>query len=161
MADAKEPSTHRIQIEAVLDPADASAWGGFVSRYEPFIRDLAWKDDRLQPGEADEVIQRVFVKLYEKLPRGRFDLNRRFRPWLVAVVRHVVADYLRDRRAPGGAVGGTSARERLERLPEFVVFSPCYRKPETHACGVGRQLRCGKGATHDRDAGYHRHERSR
>ncbi|WP_435011942.1 RNA polymerase sigma factor (plasmid) [Tundrisphaera lichenicola] len=124
MADVNEPSTHRSQLEAVHDPANAPAWGEFISRYEPFIRDLIRKY-RLPPGEVDELSQEVLLRLFKKLPCGKFDLHRRFRPWLTTVVKHAYVDHQRaKKRTEGIASGGTSAQRRIQEIPDHGVVPP-------------------------------------
>jgi RNA polymerase sigma-70 factor (ECF subfamily) len=118
MAEAREPSTHRKLIEEVCNPANARAWGEFISRYEPFIRKCV-RNYRRAPVDEDEVIQLVLVKLYGVLPRGRYDRSRRFRPWLLRLVQNTVKDYLRGvNRAPDRPVGGSSAHEQRQNLPD-------------------------------------------
>src|SRR5262249_58219000 len=109
---------------AIVEWANMPAWGEFISRYEPFIRELVEKY-RLPPGEVDEVSQEVLLRLFKKLPGGKFDLNRRFRPWLTTVVKHAYVDQQRARkRAKGIALGGTSAWRQIQENTDLAVDPP-------------------------------------
>ena len=50
---------------------------------------------RVSPGDADDVVQSVMVKLLER--RGEIDADS-VRAWLFAVTRNAVAEYYRQRR---------------------------------------------------------------
>src|SRR5262245_4390705 len=119
MVEPDGPSTHENQLAAVRDPANAPAWDAFVTRYQPFIRDLC-RRFRPPPGDEDELIQAVLVRLFEKLPEGKYDPRRRFRGWLREVVKHEVANHWRrKRRRPGDYGNGrSSAHELLQAVAD-------------------------------------------
>ncbi len=89
------------------DPAD---WQEFVRRYQPRIHAqcLAFG---LQEADAEDVTQNVLLRLVAKLPEFRYDPAQCFRAWLRTVTRHVLSDFLAQRRGEQGS--GDSAVVRL------------------------------------------------
>lgn len=48
--------------------------------------------------EADDIVQEAFVKTWKAI--GRYDPTKRFRTWLITIVRHTALDALKKRRDP-------------------------------------------------------------
>jgi RNA polymerase sigma-70 factor (ECF subfamily) len=67
----------------------AAAWHELGERLRVFVA------RRVNPGDADDVVQSVMVKLLER--RGEIDAGS-VRAWLFAVTRNAVAEYYRQQR---------------------------------------------------------------
>jgi RNA polymerase sigma-70 factor (ECF subfamily) len=67
----------------------AAAWHGLGERLRVYVA------RRVNPGDADDVVQSVMVKLLER--RAEIDATS-VRAWLFAVTRNAVAEYYRQRR---------------------------------------------------------------
>lgn len=67
----------------------AAAWYELGERLRVYVA------RRVNPGDADDVVQSVMVKLLER--RGEIDAGS-VRAWLFAVTRNAVAEYYRQRR---------------------------------------------------------------
>jgi len=91
-------------------PANGTAWQEFTNRYRPRVYShcLAFG---LQPADADDVTQNVLLRLVAKLPEFHYDPSQSFRAWLRTVTRHILSDYLAERKRLQGS--GDSAVVRL------------------------------------------------
>jgi RNA polymerase sigma factor (sigma-70 family) len=89
-------STDRELIGAVID-GDPQAGDAFVTRFTRFVRSILLREFRLRPGEADDLFQTVFERLWEegcrrlRLWHGDGD----FAPYLAPIVRNTALDYFR------------------------------------------------------------------
>jgi RNA polymerase sigma factor (sigma-70 family) len=101
-------NTRATLLERLRDGADALAWDEFFARYWPTVYAYA-RHRRCSPHTAEEIVQDVMLKVFEKRDVYQYDPTRgRFRDWLGAVVRNRVAEH---RRKPGNrlrAAGGDS-----------------------------------------------------
>ena len=73
---------------------DRSAYGELVKRHHTRVKAIAYRalrDDAL----AEDLAQEVFIRAYKSL--HRFQLGRRFGPWLSAIAANRVRDYLKSR----------------------------------------------------------------
>ena len=73
------------------------AWEAFYRKYQPCIRDFCLYVFHLDPDAAEEVTQRIVVKLLEKMKDFQYDPTKSFRSWLKMVVRHAAVDFYRER----------------------------------------------------------------
>jgi RNA polymerase sigma factor (sigma-70 family) len=74
---------------------DAEAWIDFVGRYRGMI--IEWCGAAgLGPEAADEVLQRVLVRLAVKMQVFCYDPSRSFRGWLFILVSREVINYHRE-----------------------------------------------------------------
>ena len=72
---------------------DPSAWEALVqAHHEPVFRfAYLMLNDR---ADADDVAQETFIRAYRSL--GRFDVERRLRPWLLSIAANVAKNRLRS-----------------------------------------------------------------
>jgi RNA polymerase sigma-70 factor (ECF subfamily) len=87
---------------------DEDAWSDFCSRYQPLIR--RWcRRFHLQDADADDVSQKVLLRLAERIHTYDPERGERFRGWLKTVVENAVKDLLRQgERRPGDRGTGDS-----------------------------------------------------
>lgn len=76
-----------MQAEQIVDVA--AAWHELGDRLRVYVA------RRVNPGDADDVVQSVMVKLLER--RGEIDADS-VRAWLFTVTRNAVAEYYRQHR---------------------------------------------------------------
>jgi RNA polymerase sigma factor (sigma-70 family) len=109
-------STSATFLDRLRDGRDGLAWDEFFQRYWLLIHGYASRRG-CSPHTAEEVVQDVMLKLFERKDVFRYDPERgRFRDWLATVVRNKVAEL---RRRPSGrdrARGGNGTDD----LPEPV-----------------------------------------
>src|SRR5262249_10052889 len=102
------PSTHFSLLNALKHEGQReAAWERFQKRYEETL--LRWCLGRgLQAADAEDVTQKVLIRLFRSLPQHEQDPSRTFRSWLKAVVNNAIRDVFREaQRHPGDrGVGG-------------------------------------------------------
>jgi RNA polymerase sigma-70 factor (ECF subfamily) len=99
-------TTSLTLLERLARGSDQDAWGRFVELYTPLL--LAWCR-RLGLSDADsaDLMQTVFVTMYEKLPEFRYDPTRSFRAWLKTVMLNAWRNLARKRRAGTPGANGS------------------------------------------------------
>jgi RNA polymerase sigma factor (sigma-70 family) len=96
----EEGSTSPTLLNEVSDWQDHPAWVTFRGRYDP----LLWRWCRgygLDDDSIDEVCQRIWIELTDRMRMFHYDPNRTFRGWLRRVCESRVVDFLRQKRAVG------------------------------------------------------------
>jgi RNA polymerase sigma-70 factor (ECF subfamily) len=98
-------TTPRSLLKRLRQPAEgeqsAAAWDEFVELFAPLLHYWAGRLG-LQPHDAADLVQDVFVVLVRKLPEFRHDDQHSFRGWL----RTVLINQWRDRRRRAVASAG-------------------------------------------------------
>ncbi len=84
-------------LEKLADRHDDFAWRDFVSYYRGFIYGLIRRMG-LNHYDAEEVVQIVLLKSWDKLPEFKYDPTKgRFRGWLGRVTANAVRNFVRSR----------------------------------------------------------------
>lgn len=121
--------------EAVLIEAaksgDQEAFRHIVERYQGAVYNLAYRMLGT-PEEAEDAAQEIFVRIYRQL--GRYDPERKFSTWTLAIATNYCIDQLRRRRmqlvpldniipwartrdsGPEGEALGSESRDEMQRL---------------------------------------------
>ncbi|GAB5404997.1 MAG: sigma-70 family RNA polymerase sigma factor [Aureliella sp.] len=74
------------------DPGNQTAWGQFVTRYQPLI--LQWCKRRgLDENDAADVAQDVMTRLARVMDQFQYDPSKSFRAWLSTVTKHAWLDW--------------------------------------------------------------------
>jgi RNA polymerase sigma-70 factor (ECF subfamily) len=97
--------TPRAEQDAELEQLVAAARGGdraafqkLVEQTTPLVRRAV--GGLVRPEHVDDVVQNVYLKLYEQLDRYQVQEGSRFQAWLAVVARRTALDFLRrERRA--------------------------------------------------------------
>ena len=85
-------------LERLRRPAEQQAWARFVKLYTPLL--FAWAGRLGRPQDAADLVQDVFLALYEKLPTFRYDRGGTFRGWLWTVMLNIARNQHRRRPLP-------------------------------------------------------------
>src|SRR5947209_3268505 len=96
---------------------DPEAWGWLARLYGPLV--YQWcRGKGLQPGDAEDVLQEVFLTVATRVGDFRRDrAGDTFRGWLWTITRNKIGDWIRRHRHQETAVGGTDAQRRMEQEP--------------------------------------------
>jgi RNA polymerase sigma-70 factor (ECF subfamily) len=96
----------------------ADAWQKLVSLYGPLV--YHWcRRFGLQPSDAENVGQEVFLRVAARLAEFRHDRpGDTFRGWLFRIARNCYVDHLRQLDAAATGVGGSEAHARLAQLAQ-------------------------------------------
>lgn len=81
-------------LERVL-AGERSAYGEVFTRHRQRAFALAYQYVQNRE-DAKDVVQDAFIKAYQNLEK--FDMGRKFGPWLLTIVRNLSIDFLRKRR---------------------------------------------------------------
>jgi RNA polymerase sigma factor (sigma-70 family) len=96
-----EPSDWRTRetlLQRVKDPEDEESWKEFVYYYKQYIYNIVRRMN-MNHHDAEEIVQVVNVKMWEKLPEFKYDKEKgRFRGWLCTVTGNEVKQLLRKRK---------------------------------------------------------------
>src|SRR5437016_4560407 len=91
------PTTSLSLLDRLRQAPQPDSWDRFVRLYAPLL--LAWaRQQRLQNADAEDVVQRVLVKLIRLLPAYQRTEGQGFRGWLFTICRNECRDF-RTRRA--------------------------------------------------------------
>ena len=95
--------------------ADQAAWGEFIAWYRPLL-ELWCSRWKLQPADAEDVVQIVLVKLADKMREFRYDPSRSFRAYLKTLAHYAWCDFLESRKRHGAAAGGSEMLEAIHQV---------------------------------------------
>jgi RNA polymerase sigma factor (sigma-70 family) len=85
-------------LSKVADWQDHPAWMRFRGRYEPLLRQWC-RGYGLDNDSIDEVCQRIWIELADRMKSFHYDPHRTFRGWLRRLCESRVIDFLRQRKA--------------------------------------------------------------
>jgi RNA polymerase sigma-70 factor, ECF subfamily len=102
----------RVKIRA------PGAWERFVDVYAPLI--YRWcRRMGVRADDAPDVLQEVFLAVANHIDQFHRDQpGDTFRGWLSTITRNKIQDYFRSEKHQARACGGSSANERLCRVPD-------------------------------------------
>jgi DNA-directed RNA polymerase specialized sigma24 family protein len=121
-------STSPTLLSEVADWQDHPAWVSFRGRYDPLLR--RWCHGySLDDDSIDEVCQRIWIELADRMRTFRYDPNRTFRGWLRRVCDSRVIDFLHQRQAVrlddrdwGSETGTRLVYTRASRFPSRRIW---------------------------------------
>jgi len=90
-----EPTTDEELHRRLRDARDGEALALLITRHGPRLRALAWR--MLGDAEAEDVVQEVFLRLWER-PEAWDPRKGRLQAWLVRLAANAAIDRLRRRR---------------------------------------------------------------
>jgi RNA polymerase sigma factor (sigma-70 family) len=94
-----EWNTRQTLLERIRDKHDESSWEDFVYYYKQYIY-VVVRSMNLNHHDAEEIVQMVLVKVWDKLPGFQYDSEKgRFRGWLCRVTGNIVKNFLRSRKS--------------------------------------------------------------
>lgn len=116
-------TTSPTLLRRAVDWRDLRAWVELFARYDPLLR--GWCRPYLaDPAAIEEVCQRVWIELADRLRSFRYDPNRTFRGWLRNLCRCRAIDLIREGRREGRHVHPLDDRPVGEADPDRGAW-PC------------------------------------
>ncbi len=98
MMQLDDTRTCRTLLGRVSDWRDVAAWDEFKGTYDPMLR--RWCRRRgLDDHATDEVCQRIWIELADRMKTFQYDPNRSFRGWLRRLCESRIIDFVRQRKA--------------------------------------------------------------
>lgn len=92
-------NTRLTLLEKIRDQHDETSWEDFVFYYKQYIY-VVVRSMNLSHHDAEEIVQMVLVKVWDKLPEFQYDSEKgRFRGWLCRVTGNIVKNFLRSRKS--------------------------------------------------------------
>jgi RNA polymerase sigma-70 factor (ECF subfamily) len=92
-------TTHISLIERLRQPGEQEAWARFVELYTPLVYYWARRVG-LQPEDAADLVQDVFLVLVKKLPEFSYDRSKSFRGWLRTITLNKWREKQRRKKPP-------------------------------------------------------------
>ncbi len=86
-----------LQLVARLQAGDDGAFDELMGRYKTPVVNFVFRMLN-DAGDADDVAQEVFVRVYRHIRRFHADGRRRFSTWLFQIARNQAIDQLRKRK---------------------------------------------------------------
>lgn len=105
-------------LERLRGAGDQEAWFRFVRLYTPLLY-LWFRRLRIEPDEAEDLVQDVFTTLIDKLRGFTYDPNRRFRGWLWTVAINKLRERRRKRTLVSIPPGDIDQLEGTDTITEF------------------------------------------
>ena len=97
---------------------EANAWTKLANLYGPLVYWWCRHYWRLQPNDAENVGQEVFMRVFEQLPNFRGAAGTgSFRGWILQIAHRCVVDHVRDQDLANQPTGGSDAQDVLRRIP--------------------------------------------
>jgi len=90
--------TRKTLIQRVRDQYDDRSWQEFADIYNRFIYSIIRKMN-ITSSDAEDILQKVLMKLWNVLPTLDPNEIRRFRSYLSTVTKNCVQDFMRQRKA--------------------------------------------------------------
>lgn len=107
-------NTRETLLIRVKNQHDENSWEDFVFYYKKFIY-IICRRMGLNHHDAEEVVQKVLLKLWDKLPEFEYNKGDRFRGWLCMVTGNTVKDFFRSHKR---------AEDRKIKAAEYEHWNP-------------------------------------
>ena len=124
MATGIDGSSTSVSLIERVQRRDSAAWHRLCLIYGPLVYRWA-RVVGLQHSDAADVGQEVFASVACRI--DSFDHHRAgatFRGWLRTITRHKIGDYLKRRARNAQSVGGTTAIQFWNEIPEELSDAP-------------------------------------
>ncbi|MCM8531545.1 MAG: RNA polymerase sigma factor [Lentisphaeraceae bacterium] len=107
-------NTRATLLLRVKNQQDEKSWEDFVFYYKKFIY-IICRRMGLNHHDGEEVVQKVLLKLWNKLPEFDYNSGDRFRGWLCMMTGNTVKDFFRSH---------SRAEERKVKAADYEAWNP-------------------------------------
>lgn len=99
---------------------DAEAWARLVDLWTPLLFGFC-RSRGFSKEDADDIVQAVIIRVYKGLPNFLRDgKGKRFRFWIMKILRNEIADSFRLKANRATAVGGSEHQLHLSNIAEAI-----------------------------------------
>ena len=88
--------TRKTLIQRLKENHDEQSWEEFLRIYRPYIHAVI-RNMNISENDADDIVQQVMLKVWNKIGEKDEDPSKRFRNWLSTVTSNCVKNYIRKR----------------------------------------------------------------
>ncbi|VGO12592.1 hypothetical protein PDESU_01145 [Pontiella desulfatans] len=115
-------ATRKTLLQRARNQRDEHSWAELVSVYRKYAYSVI-RSLNVSEHDAEDILQQVFLKLWEKLPQMDLDEIVRFRSLLGRITKHCTIDYVRRR---------SKAAEKLQQAAqdETIQYLKAIQLPE-------------------------------
>ena len=101
-------ATRKTLLQRVRNQHDEESWTELVEVYRKYVYSVI-RSLNISEHDADDILQQVFFKLWDKLPEMEPEEINRFRTLLSRITKHCTIDYIRKR---------STAAEKLQQAAQ-------------------------------------------
>ena len=112
--------TRQTLLERLRDRYDDSSWQEFIDTYRGYIF-VVIRRMNIDEADAEDLVQQVLIKMWEKLPDFAYDSKKRFRSFLATVTRNKVNDFIRSRMAELSRMEKMAGESEIDSLQNINV----------------------------------------
>lgn len=106
-----------------LREQDDDAWTRLVDMWTPLLFGFC-RSKGFSSVDADDIVQAVMIRVYRGLPKFcRDGKGKRFRFWILTILRNEIADFYKRKANGIGAVGGSDNQIHLGNLADSLKES--------------------------------------
>jgi len=88
--------TRQTLVQRLRERRDEQSWEEFLRIYRPYIHAII-RNMNISENDADDIVQQVMLKVWNKIGEKDADPSKRFRNWLSSVTSNCVKNYIRKR----------------------------------------------------------------
>jgi RNA polymerase sigma factor (sigma-70 family) len=89
--------TRQTLLHRVKHRHDERSWDEFVGLYRPYLYVICQRMN-VSHHDAEDIVQQVLIKLWDRLPDFNYDDRRRFRGWVGSITRNCANDFFRKQK---------------------------------------------------------------
>jgi len=93
-----EYKTSITLLQRVQNQQDEESWNEFIETYKRFLYSVIRRMN-ITAHDADDLVQDIFVKVWEHMPNFNYDSSKLFRNWLCTVTRNKVLAFIKSKQA--------------------------------------------------------------
>ncbi len=102
--------TRETLLQRIKDKHDDDSWEDFVFYYKKFIYVICRRMN-LNHHDAEEIVQKVLLYSWEKLPEFVYDGKKKFRGWLCQLTMNSVKDFYKSTKRYNNKLESASIEE--------------------------------------------------
>ena len=110
--------TRETLLERIRNQYDENSWEDFVFYYKKFIYVICRRMS-LNHHDAEEVVQKVLLYSWNKLPEFVYDEKKKFRGWLCQMTMNAVKDFYKSTKRYNNKIENASIDQKNEDI--FIV----------------------------------------